>query len=214
MFWWTLALLAHAEEVRPPDTAPPAENTVLHYDPVGLRAALDAQHRARRRDQIGAMTALLTWSTANIGVGAVGWGIADDPEWKAFHQMSVAWNAVNVAIAVPGLVGALRDRGGLDLRGELRAGASLRTSFAVNAGLDTGWVAVGAWMAERGLRTGDARLTGFGRSMMMQGGFLLVFDTTMWLLRGSKDRRFTVSPYIGPMLGVGIGGTLGGPPPR
>ena len=104
-----------------------------------------------------------------------------------------------------GLIGGLReDTHGLDLRATLRRSASLKTSFAFNAGLDDGWAAIGAWMAERGLRTEDPRFTGFGRSMMLQGGFLLVFDTVLLIVRTKADQRLLLSPTFDP-----VGGTVG-----
>jgi hypothetical protein len=172
-----------------------------------LSDALTRHNEARRRDQVRSMSVLLGWAAANIGVGAAGWALAEEPEWRAFHQMNLAWNGINLALAVPGLVSGLREQtGDLSLGATLRAGTRMRTTFAVNAGLDVGWVMTGVWMWERGLRTDDPRLVGFGRSVVMQGSFLLVFDLAMWLLRDGKDRRLLLVPAVDGALGVGVAG--------
>jgi hypothetical protein len=51
-----------------------------------------------------------------------------------------------------------------------------------NAGLDVGYMATGAWIWERGLRKGSERLEGYGKSLLVQGGFLLAFDLVLYLL--------------------------------
>ena len=160
---------------------------------------LDAHNTRRRDQQIVAMTVLTTWSAANLGVGAVGWATTYDPEWRAFHQMSVAWSGINLAISIPGLLGAVREQPrGLDLQTTLRRSAGLRISFALNTGLDVGWVALGGWLAERGLRQHDARQIGLGRSMMLQGGFLLLFDAALFALRSHDDRQLLLTPWMDP----------------
>lgn len=173
--WWTLMCAA-----------------ALAQDPL-----VQERWEARHRTQVVGMSTLLGWSAANLGVGAVGWGVAREPEWVAFHQMTVAWSGVNLAIAVPGLVGALRERPDPDLSTALRRTTALRTTFALNTGLDVGWVLLGAWMNEAGLRREDARLTGFGRSVMMQGGFLLVFDAAMLITHARGANGLLVHPLLG-----------------
>jgi hypothetical protein len=210
--WWLLAWLWCApaigsEVVEEPALIPELPVVVEPVDP--LAASLLAHNTARRRDQIRSMSVLLGWSVANMGVGAAGWATAKEPEWRAFHQMNLAWNVINLSLAVPGLVAGLReDPARLDLGGTLRASARTRTTFAVNTGLDVGWIMAGAWMWERGLRTDDPRLVGFGRSVVMQGGFLFAFDLAMWLTRGAKDRRLMLVPSVAGTLGVGLTGRL------
>lgn len=197
----SLALSLSVAQEAPPE--PPEAVPVLA--PVDLGPRLLAHNTWRRKTQIRSMSVLLGWSVANIGVGIGGWALADDPEWRAFHQMSVGFNAINVALAVPGLVGALRDDPARhDLLGTLRADHGTVGAFALNTGLDVGWVAVGAWMWERGERLGSPTLIGFGRSMVLQGGFLLLFDAVELALYGGRQRRFMLSPEVGGALGARV----------
>ncbi len=180
-----------------------------------LQAAMLARNTFRRRTEIGAMSTLLVWTTANLGVGTAGFFLADNPQWKAFHRMSIGWNVINAAIGIPGLIHALRsDPASMDLRDTLRADRRLQTTFAFNTGLDVGWVMTGAFLWERGLRQDIPELIGAGQSMVMQGAFLLALDTTMLILHGTGAKRFLLSPVLGPQLGVRAEALLGGPSQR
>lgn len=200
----TLSLSVASEPLPAPDGCPPCQER-----PVELPTVLLEHNQWRKRSLTSSMSVLLGWSVANMGVGAVGWGVASDPEWVAFHQMNLAWNTVNLSLAIPGLVGALRSEPGADdLRSTLRSGNGTVGSFALNTGLDVGWMATGAWLWERGVRQDDPRLLGFGKSMVMQGGFLLVFDAVNWAVHGRKQKQLFFQPVVGQQLGVRVGGTL------
>ena len=49
----------------------------------------------------------------------------------------------------------------------------------VNAALDLGYMAGGLYLKERGLRRENDRLVGFGKSVILQGAFLMAFDAIM-----------------------------------
>lgn len=159
----------------------------------------------RRNEQLAGMSVLLGWSLANMGVSSVGWARAETPEWIAFHQGNIGWNAVNMALALPGVLAAYQDDPAQHTLGDsLRLSHASRVAFAFNTGLDVGWVMMGMWLIERGERLGDPQLLGLGRSMIVQGGFLFLFDLALWMKRAAKHRRFVATPVIGEQLGVRI----------
>lgn len=180
----------------------PSEEDVRHnFEPI--HEELLAFNIRRRGDQIAGMSVLLGWSLANMGVGAVGWTQASSPEWVAFHQGNIGWNAVNVALALPGLLSGLNDNPSSHSLGDsLRLSHASQMAFGFNTGLDVGWVMMGAWLLERGARRGEPRLVGLGRSMILQGGFLFLFDLGLWMTVSSRHRRFIATPVIGEHLGV------------
>lgn len=103
---------------------------------------------------------------------------------RAFGVQNAGWGAIDLAIA--GL-GELRRRRRLATitdpgDGELQGGErrSLRRVLLVNAGLDVGYVALGVgglgWSLSKGTRPLPA-LAGHAAAVVVQGGFLLVFDT-------------------------------------
>ena len=153
------------------------------------------------------MSVLAGWSVANFGVGGVGWATTDNPQWRAFHQANIGWNTVNLALAVPGLVGAIReDTSSMTLGKSIQISQRHKIMFAFNAGLDVGYIVMGAWMMERGENRSDPRFIGFGRSMIIQGGYLLVFDLALWMLRQHRENRFFATPMVGEVLGIRANG--------
>ncbi len=147
-----------------------------------------------RRDRVTAvaMGVLGSWSVANMAVGTVLSLTTDDPQRAAFHQMNAGWNIVNAALAIPGFLGArqnLADPPALTLSESLAEQNRLEDTLLFNAGIDFAYIAAGFYLVERSRRGEDAaRLTGFGRSLMLQGGFLLGFDLTVYLLQRQTGR--------------------------
>lgn len=196
MLTLTLVAAAAAAEIAPPLPAPvTAPGTALE---LAMR-----EHALRRRklDLVGS-SVLLGWAVGNVAVGAVGWATAEEPEWVAFHQMSIAWNGINLGLAIPGLVNGLREPRERDLGGLLRAGSNSRLVYGINTGLDVGWILGGALLWQHGEAADDPLFVGFGRSVVVQGGFLLLFDAVMTALHGREQRRFLLRPEVGEVLGV------------
>lgn len=62
----------------------------------------------------------------------------------------------------------------------MEAQHSIEKILLFNAGLDLAYVAGGFYLKERGLRTDNSKLIGFGKSVILQGAFLLAFDGVMY----------------------------------
>jgi len=124
------------------------------------------------------------WALANMAAGAYGWA-AFEGEKKYFSQMNLFWNIVNLSIA--GF--ALYSNYSTDLLslgdGEIMT-KHLKTErlFLINSGLDVAYMGAGILM--RHLGTGSERrgdlLKGYGNAVILQGGFLLVFDIVMYFI--------------------------------
>jgi hypothetical protein len=149
--------------------------------PLTLRAArADAGDDGGRasfvRDQRNLMLGLGAWSAASLVAGAVLLAASDRDVPRYFGIQSLAWGAVDGAIAAIALAKLAGDDGAAHpasyWEGERR---SLRTVFWVNAALDVAYVAVGALLWALGKT--DA-LRGTGAGVVAQGAFLLAFDTT------------------------------------
>lgn len=50
-------------------------------------------------------------------------------------------------------------------------------------------MATGAYLWERGMRKQSDRQTGYGQSLILQGAFLFVFDTVLYLVRNSEREK-------------------------
>lgn len=110
---------------------------------------------------------------------------------RHFHEMNIGWNLVNFGIAASGWLDSrrLRPDGDQDI---IRRHERMRQILIFNAGLDLGYMAAGGWMMERSRRQGseDHRLKGFGKSLILQGGFLFLFDLGTFLVLDSRHRFF------------------------
>lgn len=158
---------------------------------------LDNFNRERVNINKHGMYALAGWSVANFAVSGVGWARGQGSN-KYFHMGNVVWNTVNVAIAVPSLVGAYRTHtDGLSWAKTFKAQTTSEKIYLFNAGLDVGYVMGGLAMHgfSRNVNKGGPVLHGLGNSLMLQGGFLLLFDTGMFLAHHIHLKRRIYKPF-------------------
>lgn len=125
------------------------------------------------------MLILGTWAIGNMIWGGIG-ASQTSGEVQAFHQMNIYWNTVNLAIAGFGYWQATKETPNSDFWQTLEAQQQIEKILLFNAALDLGYMAGGLYLKERGLRNANERLIGFGKSIILQGAFLLVFDGIMY----------------------------------
>ena len=153
------------------------------------------------REQRFRSTAMVTlggWAIGNIAVGLPMTGAVTTATERGFWQMNVYWNLVNVAIAGYGLWSARRlDRTMTTARDLEREQRSLEQFLWLNVGLDVAYLLAGWAFLERGARQSApesaARWTGFGRSLLVQGAFLLLFDGTLLALAPTTAEHVSLS---------------------
>jgi hypothetical protein len=151
------------------------------------QAQIDQANLARQAQTRAALWVLGGWAVGNIGLGLWMQSRTGGPE-RAFWQMNAGWNAVNLALAGAGLWSAYHDpTSGLALSQSLQEANKLTRILLFNAGLDVGYMALGLYLQERSRRPALTpqranQFRGWGRSLVLQGGFLLVFDAAFaWL---------------------------------
>jgi hypothetical protein len=149
-----------------------------------------AAYRARELLLGQALSLLGGWALVNL-LGS-GYQLPRTDRRTAAHPfpfLNCCWGFINAILAA---VGILRTHPGAPPLDFGAADAAydhqrLVLIFLVNAGLDLGYLAVGWWLVARATRPTfnpltPPRLLGYGRSLWVQGGFLLVFDAAMGLL--------------------------------
>jgi hypothetical protein len=90
--------------------------------------------------------------------------------------MNLYWNLVNLLIASFGYWQVQQEVLELNIWQTIENQQSITKILWLNFGLDLGYIVCGFFLIERGLRKTKLRLVGFGKSIVMQGFFLLVFD--------------------------------------
>lgn len=155
-----------------------------------------SEQRIRHQKVLG--LTLGGYALANIAVGAVAAGQTSG-EAKYFHRMNVYWNLVNLGIAGAGLVSSRKKNTGSEtLADAVRQHENMKKILLLNTGLDVAYVVGGAYLRERGANHPDKadQLRGYGKSIMLQGGFLFAFDLVNYFIfknRGDKQERLLLS---------------------
>lgn len=135
------------------------------------------------------MYALGGWAVGNFAVSGAMIGFSSGPE-RHFHEMNIYWNVVNIGLAGLGILGSRKqkDRNVLET---INAQHSTEKIYLLNAGLDVGYIFGGLYLTELAHRTPAQfdRFTGFGQSIILQGGFLLVLDTVMYFIYKNQRKK-------------------------
>ncbi|MBF9219692.1 DUF6992 family protein [Hymenobacter ruricola] len=150
-----------------------------------LTLNLAALHQAREALLGQGLAVLAAWVLLNLLVSGHFLARADRrlPAYY-FHGMNVGWGLVNAVLAFWGIYHLEPIApAGLRLADVVQAQLFNENLFLLNAGLDVAYVMTGYYLQARAALPAEprpARLLGFGRSLRLQGGFLLVFDVVMW----------------------------------
>jgi hypothetical protein len=137
------------------------------------------------------MLGLGSWATTNFIVSGVGWATVPSGEAHYFHQMNVMWNTVNIGLAVPGYLKAKKANSSLSFAETIRTQHQTEKIFLINSGLDIGYMAGGLLLrseAKNNISKQD-QFNGYGNSMLMQGGFLFVFDLTAYVIHNRHSKK-------------------------
>ena len=138
------------------------------------------------------MISLSSWAIANITYGTIA-NFNSEGEAKYFHQMNAIWNVVNLGIGIPGIIGAYKKQTPLNFKELYEYQQRIEKVYFLNIGLDaayiTGGVALRLFGNDKQTEVRH-RLQGYGNSLLMQGGYLLVHDIAMLLMYKSNTKLF------------------------
>jgi len=154
-----------------------------------------------------AMLVLGGWAVGNILVGTYG-NFKATGEAKYFHQFNAMWNVVNLGIAAFGYFNAVNsDPSSMTNLEIIKDYNSLQNFLLLNAGLDVAYIATGLYLKERSKNSSSSeRLRGYGNSLLLQGGFLLLFDVSLFFIH-QNNANINLYPHLESFLagGAGIG---------
>ena len=143
------------------------------------------------------MTGLGSWAGLNILSSGVAWAMSDNQSNKAFHQMNVFWNTVNLGLAIPGYIKAKKGKAKLSILETIEEQRKTESIFLINAGIDLAYISSGILLKNREEQNIDKKnqFIGFGNSIILQGGFLLVFDWIAFAIH-RKHARQNLNPLL------------------
>lgn len=138
------------------------------------------------------MLLLGSWSATNIIVSAFA-SKTDNQKVHYFHQMNVLWNSVNLVLATAGYIGATKETtNNITLSNVLNHQNKTEKLFLFNTGLDVAYVTGGFYLKERAnSKINPAKLKGYGDAVIVQGGFLLLFDAIMYAVHNKHGKALT-----------------------
>lgn len=137
------------------------------------------------------MLGLGSWATANFLVSGVGWAAVREGEAHYFHQMNVLWNTVNIGLAIPGYINSKKANVNLTFAQSIKAQHKTEKLFLMNTGFDVAYISAGLLLrsnAKINLSKRD-QFNGYGNSLLMQGGFLFLFDLTAYVLHNQHAKK-------------------------
>ena len=119
---------------------------------------------------------LLLWSALSIAAGAI-LLLAGDAFWRGFGLQAVVWGAIDAGIALFGRRASQKRQASAPPGPETtaREARNLRRLLWINTGLDVLYVAGGLLLIST-LGRSDPFAAGTGWGIVLQGGFLFIFD--------------------------------------
>jgi len=184
-----LSLLAQAPSLVPVDSA---------------RDELTAFNARRLKLLRGSMGVIGSWALVNMAGAGVGWALSRDDRARTFWEGTAIWNTVNLGLGVIGLLMSRHDDSAeLDLKASLSQGDTYEKLFLFNGGLDVAYFVGAAFLLEHGSRTGEVKWTGYGNALLVQAGFLLVFDLALFFLHRRIDQQL-MNRLVPTPNGVGL----------
>ena len=157
--------------------------------------------------RIGMLT-LGGWAVGNMAISGALLVHSSGPRYY-FHQMNVFWNVVNLGLSGFGYYQAFTsDPTTFSLSESIQEQFGMEKLLLFNAGLDVAYLVSGFYLLERSRRNTlqAIRWKGYGQSIILQGGFLLAFDTILYLILHQQNSiLFSFLAHIKPTFsGVGL----------
>ena len=138
------------------------------------------------------MAILGTWAVGNMITGAIGRKQSTGQN-AYFHEMNLIWNVVNLGIAGAGYYFTATGEMPENASALLDNQVSFQKTLLFNAGLDLAYIAGGFYLMERAKNTTNKpeRLKGYGKSVILQGSFLFVFDIVLHTIHNKQSSQIS-----------------------
>ncbi len=155
---------------------------------------LQAFNQKRNDINTKGMLILGTWALGNIALGTTNYYRQTGTK-KYFNQMNALWNTVNLTLAVATSIQAHQIAATTDtltIAQSIAEQHKTQQLFLFNAGLDFAYIASGFYLIEKAKNTTTTlkknQFEGWGKSLILQGSFLLVFDGLMVAIHQNNSK--------------------------
>lgn len=152
----------------------------------------DSVYQKRHSITRSSSLVLSGWGAASLASGLIGKGNTSGEHYY-FHRTNAIFGGVNLLL---GQIGFWTNRKANSREASVRqvfnGQEKIEKLFLFNAALDIVYVGLGAYLLDKGAgKTGvdRERLRGTGKSVLIQGGFLLIFDGVLYFLHNKNGNR-------------------------
>lgn len=164
------------------------------WDAVAQSSDLTSFNTERLQVNKVGMIVLGSWALGNMATNGVLLSNPSSKEQAHFYRMNIFWNVVNLGLAIPGLRHSIiTDPESLSLAQTVAEYGSMKRIVLMNAALDVAYITGGVLMREMAKTRANKRdiLRGYGKALVLQGGFLLAFDAVLYMALASKSKGLT-----------------------
>jgi len=145
-------------------------------------------NKSRNRRTSTGLKVLGGWAVANMGTSGYLYfntGRSD----KYFNQMNFLFNGVNLVIVGASLLP--KEKNNLPLGKTLQWQSNTEATYIANAALDLVYSATGLYLTEKAKSDYKQRdrWNGWGNALIMNGGFLFLFDTSMYIVHKRNGKK-------------------------
>ncbi|MCW3101668.1 MAG: hypothetical protein JWO09_108 [Bacteroidetes bacterium] len=145
-------------------------------------------NKSRNRKTSRGLKVLGGWALANMATSGVLYFNTNGTD-RHFHEMNLMFNGVNTLIVVASLLP--KEKNDLDLNKTLQWQSNTEATYIANAALDLLYSSTGLYLTERAKTQPKQhdRFKGWGNSLILQGGFLFLFDTSMYIVHKRNGKK-------------------------
>jgi hypothetical protein len=120
------------------------------------------------------------WGMVNTFGGGVAWATSTTPQSRYFFQMNTVWGSINFVTAILGYTGTQNNKNKkLTAAQTLHEQERIEKIFKINSYLDVAYLGAGLYLTVEGGSRKSPIMKGYGEAILLQGGFLLIFDQLM-----------------------------------
>ncbi|MGZ4033881.1 MAG: DUF6992 family protein [Bacteroidia bacterium] len=108
---------------------------------------------------------------------------------KYFNQMNVMWNGANTLIVVASLLP--KQKNDMNLTKTLQWQSNTESVYLASAALDLLYSSLGLYLTEKAKSdfSNHDKWKGWGNSLIYNGGFLFLFDTSMFIIHKHNGKK-------------------------
>lgn len=150
-----------------------------------------AQYTLAKKSLLG----LTGFATVNMVSGLIGRELSTG-QTRYFHEMNFGFNTVNFVLGGLGYL-SLKKSDQADFADLLKSQMKYEKIYLFNAGLDIGYMLGGIALRQYGFNQTlpeQARYIGYSNSILLQGGFLFVYDLFLYTLHHRNTTRLLQKP--------------------